>query len=179
MRHYNCERPHQALGMAVPAEQSALAASTHGELIGIDPVPPRASAGSDQPPAMTLSPTEGVRRWVDRKGNVHLAGFRYRVPIVLAGEPVACVVAENLVQIFHRQVLVASHVEHRRPERVRKPGRPPAQSSRRTRQPTVGPVVTMIVDNGGAVSFAGTTHAAGRAWRGKQLQSRSSPARCS
>ena len=37
---------------------------------------------------------------------------------------------------------------------------------RRGRKPTTGPVVTRIADNGGAVSFAGTNYAAGRAWRG-------------
>jgi hypothetical protein len=31
-------------------------------------------------------------------------------------------------------------------------------------------VVTRIADRSGAVSFAGTSYAAGRAWRGKQLQ---------
>jgi hypothetical protein len=30
----------------------------------------------------------GVQRWVDQRGRIRLAGFGYRVPIVLAGEPV-------------------------------------------------------------------------------------------
>jgi hypothetical protein len=52
----------------------------------------------------------GVQRWVDQQGLISLGGFRYRVPIVLAGEPVEAVAAEHLVRIFHRDVLVAEHV---------------------------------------------------------------------
>lgn len=111
-----------------------------------------------------------MQRWVDARGRVHLGGFLYRVPIVLAGEPVACVVTGNLVQIYHRQVLVAEHVQRRKPDRAGQPAAAPRQGQRRGRQPTVGPVVTRIADGSGAVSFAGTSYAAGRAWRGKQLQ---------
>jgi hypothetical protein len=53
----------------------------------------------------------GVQRWVDQRGSIRLAGLKYRVPIVLAGEPVEAVVADNLVQIYHRDVMVASHVQ--------------------------------------------------------------------
>jgi Mu transposase, C-terminal domain len=49
----------------------------------------------------------GVQRWVDQHGLISLGGFRYRVPIVLAGEPVEAVAADHLVRIFHREVLVA------------------------------------------------------------------------
>jgi hypothetical protein len=41
-----------------------------------------------------------VQRWVDQRGSIRLAGFRYQVPMVLAGEPVQAVVADNLVQIY-------------------------------------------------------------------------------
>lgn len=109
-------------------------------------------------------PRSGVQRWVDVGGKVRLAGLSYRVPITLAGEPVQCVVAGNLVETYHREVLVASHVQ-RRP-----PGKAPIQGMRRGRKPTLGPVVTRIADNNGAVSFAGTLYRAGRAWRGQQLQ---------
>jgi transposase InsO family protein len=172
--YYNSARPHQALGMAVPAQRFALAGQVPGsgpDLTVVDPRPPQALAGSDHESSTSgLAPTLGVQRWVDRKGNVHLAGFLYRVPIVLAGEPVACVVADNLVQIYHRQVLVASHVQHRKPGRPGTADKPPVAGSRRARTPTSGPVVTRIADGSGAVSFAGTSYAAGRAWRGKQLQ---------
>ena len=40
------------------------------------------------------------------------------MPIVLAGEPVEAVAAEHLVRIFHREVLVAEHVQRRKPEKA-------------------------------------------------------------
>ena len=58
----------------------------------------------------------GVQRWVDQRGSIPLAGFGYRVPIVLAGEAVEAVVADNLVQIYRHDVLVASHVQRRKPQ---------------------------------------------------------------
>ena len=58
----------------------------------------------------------GVQRWVDQHGLISVAGFRYRVPIVLAGEPVEAVAADHLVRIFHRDVLVAEHVQRRKPD---------------------------------------------------------------
>ena len=56
-----------------------------------------------------------MQRWVDQRGLIRLAGFGYRVPIVLAGEAVEAMVADNLVQIYHHDVLVASHVQRRKP----------------------------------------------------------------
>ena len=66
-------------------------------------------------PAFSAAASAGVQRWVDRHGLIPLAGFCYRVPIVLAGEPVEAVVAEHLARIFHRDVLVAEHVQRRKP----------------------------------------------------------------
>jgi transposase InsO family protein len=167
----NTERPHQALGMRPPVERFALAAPPPVEdpeaaaRAVMDPRPLSTSTGTEARP----SPRAGVQRWVDVGGKVRLAGFTYRVPITLVGEPVQCVVAGNLVEIFHHEVLVASHVQRRRPA-TEQPVRAPVQGMRRGRRPTTGPVVTRIADNNGAVSFAGTLYRAGRAWRGQQLQ---------
>jgi hypothetical protein len=109
----------------------------------------------------------GVQRWVDQRGSIRLAGLRYRVPIVLAGEPVEAVVADNLVQIYHRDVMVASHVQR---QTAGSTPRPPRQDRRTPRAATSGIVVTRAVDNNGDVSFAGTMYRAGRAWRGKQVE---------
>jgi hypothetical protein len=109
----------------------------------------------------------GVQRWVDQRGSIRLAGFAYRVPVVLAGEPVQAVVADHLVQIYHRDVLVASHVQRQGPGGT---ARPPRQGRRTARAATSGIVVTRVVDNNGDVSFAGTMYRAGRPWRGKQLE---------
>jgi hypothetical protein len=96
-----------------------------------------------------------------------LGGFRYRVPIVLAGEPVEAVAAEHLVRIFHRDVLVAEHVQRRKPDKDPQPLR---QGSRRPRRATDGMAVTRLVDSSGYVSFAGTNYRVGTAWRRRSVQ---------
>ena len=103
-----------------------------------------------------------------------MAGFAYRVPVVLAGERVECVVAENLVQIFHRGVLVGSYPQ--RHPRGRKGQRPVPvvvrdrpRAGGRPQLPVDGAEVTRMVDSGGSVSFAGTTYRAGNRWVGQQV----------
>ena len=123
---------------------------------------PGVSRWSVVQPSAAIVRLPGVQRWVDQRGLISLGGFRYRVPIVLAGEPVEAVAAEHLVRIFHRDVLVAEHVQRRKPDtgdpqlevRLR-------QGSRRPRRPTDGLVVTRVVDSSGYVSFAGTNYRVG------------------
>jgi len=103
----------------------------------------------------------GHRGRTDRHGLISLAGFRYRVPIILAGEPVEAVVADHLVRIFHRDVLVAEHVQRRKPDTE---PRQPVQGRRTARQPTSGMTVTRVVDGAGQLSFAGTMYQVGHAW---------------
>jgi len=164
---YNTQRPHQSLGMRPPVDRFALAAAVPGEVEVLEPVPVVAPGISQQPPGRAGMRLAGVQRWVDQHGVIRLAGFSYRVPIVLAGEPVEAVVADNLVAIYHREVLVASHVQRRKPDK--EPG-PPVQGRRTSRKATTGPMVTRVADNHGSVSFAGTMYRAGNAWRGKRLQ---------
>jgi transposase InsO family protein len=164
--HYNTERPHQSLGMRPPAHRFALAARPdRGVVEPVAAVGTTAQPGAGSPRADLRS--AGVRRWVDQRGSIRLAGFRYRVPIVLAGEPVEAVVADNLVQIYHRDVLVASHVQRKSADAI---PRPLLQGRRTARPATNGIVVTRGVDNNGDVSFAGTMYRAGRPWRGKQVE---------
>jgi transposase InsO family protein len=162
---YNTERPHQSLGMRPPAERFALAPA------GPDPavVDPIASVAAHRQRATHRRDLRhaGVQRWVDQRGRIRLAGFGYRVPIVLAGEPVEAVVADNLVQIYHHDVLVASHVQRCKPHTT--PSMP-RQGRRTPRAASTGIVVTRIVDGSGQVSFAGTMYRAGRAWRGKEVE---------
>jgi hypothetical protein len=119
-------------------------------------------------PATAVVRLPGVQRWVDQHGLISLAGFRYRVPILLAGEPVEAVAAEHLVRIFHREVLVAEHVQRRKPDTGRDRPEPLRQGSRRPRRPTDGMTVTRVVDSSGYVSFAGTR--VGNHWRGRSAQ---------
>jgi transposase InsO family protein len=162
---YNTERPHQSLGMRPPAERFAMVPASPDPAV-VDPI----AAVAAQRQAATHRPDlrhAGVQRWVDQRGSIRLAGFGYRVPIVLAGEPVEAVVADNLVQIYHHDVLVASHVQRRKPDAT---PAVPRQGRRTARAATSGIVVTRIVDASGQVSFAGTMYRAGRAWRGKEVE---------
>jgi hypothetical protein len=151
VEHYNCERPHQSLGMASPVERFRLAQARSDV---VDTV---------EPPALVVAPVvrpAGVTRWVDQRGSVSLAGFRYRVGIVFAGECVEVVCQGGLVEILHAGVLVATHVQRRRAGEPRR--QPPAVA--RLREATVGVTVTRLADANGSVSFAGTNYRAGRAW---------------
>jgi transposase InsO family protein len=167
--HYNTERPHQALGMRPPIDRFRLASGAVETVVEPAPVPPSTEPVVE--PSTPIVRLPGVQRWVDQHGLISLAGFRYRVPIVLAGEPVEAVAADHLVRIFHREVLVAEHVQRRKPDsgdqqqkvRLR-------QGSRRPRRPTDGMAVTRVVDSSGYVSFAGTNYRVGNAWRRRSAQ---------
>ncbi|WP_373201902.1 IS481-like element ISMyma5 family transposase [Mycobacterium marinum] len=164
VQYYNTARPHQSLGMVAPAARFALAAGP--DLSVVEPVAAVPAEGQ-HPGALVDLRDAGVRRWVNRHGSISVAGFRYRVPIVLAGEPVSVVVADNLVSIYHHDVLVASHVQHRKTDNTTGVVR---QGRRTARPVTSGIVVTRVVDSNGDVSFAGTMYRAGRVWRGKQVE---------
>jgi hypothetical protein len=64
-------------------------------------------------------------------------------------------------------VLVASHVQRRKPDTT---PAVPRQGRRTARAATTGIAVTRIVDASGQVSFAGTTYRVGRAWRGTEVE---------
>jgi transposase InsO family protein len=163
---YNTQRPHQALGMRPPIERFQLAPGGPQTPI-IEPVQTVAAPSS----AAAAGRLRGVQRWVDRHGLISLAGFRYRVPIILAGEPVEAVAAEHLVRIFHRDVLVAEHVQRRNPDTAEhRPDSALRQGSRRSRRPSEGMTVTRVVDSSGSVSFAGTNYGVGHAWRRRNVQ---------
>jgi transposase InsO family protein len=171
VNHYNTERPHQALGMRPPIDRFRLASPELAA--GVEAVLEPALVPAEQPvvePAAQIVRLPGVQRWVDQHGLISLAGFRYRVPIVLAGEPVEAVAAEHLVRIFHREVLVAEHVQRRKPGTDQQQEVRLRQGSRRPRQPTDGLAVTRVVDSSGYVSFAGTNYRVGNRWRGRPAQ---------
>jgi hypothetical protein len=146
------ERRHQGIGDVVPWERFRLATS--------EPVEPVQS---------TEDPT--TTRRVGREGKVSFAAERYTVGVWLAGEAVEGSVANGLVSIHHRGVLVATHAQRHRPAketaaltRKVKPRRP------RPRQPTVGQSVTRKVDSSGNVSFAGHGYRIGRKHARRQVQ---------
>jgi transposase InsO family protein len=171
--HYNWERPHQAVGMRPPAERFRLAAA---EKVLAAPATGAAESNESDRPIATesgASRAPGVSRWVDQAGQISVAGFRYPVGRVFAGEPVEVVVAAGLVEILHAGVLVATHVQHRRPD-PRGADRHGVErqlvTQRRPRRPGVGPSVVRVADANGAVSFAGVMYRAGRAWARRSIE---------
>jgi len=168
---YNTLRPHQSLGMRPPAERMSLVQAP-------EPVSSHVPAplpANHLPEGLRLGVSaRSVSRFVGKEGQVRLAGFVYRVPVVLAGERVECVVADNLVQIFHRGVLVGSSPQ--RLPRGRKGMRPvpvivrgPRTPPGRPQLPGDGAEVIRMVDSGGSISFAGTSYRAGNRWVGRQV----------
>ena len=166
--HYNTERPHQSLGMCPPADRFRLAAAEKVLSVAEDAID--ADQDADQVAAADLGPGRppGVSRWVDQAGQVSLAGFRYRVGPVFAGQPVEVVVRGGLVEILHAGVLVATHVQRRRFDQTGVERQPPTQ--RRARRPRGGPSVIRVADHNGAVSFAGVMYRAGRAWARRSIE---------
>jgi transposase InsO family protein len=151
---YNTERPHQSCGNRPPAERFALA--DRSVLLVADPtvtMVPRPEAGPR--PA-------GVSRWVDQRGLISLAGFRYSVGATFAGEPVEVVVTNGLVEVLHAGVLVATHAQRFKPDQADRA--PRATVQQRARDATTGLTVTRLADSGGTISFAGAPYRAGRAW---------------
>jgi transposase InsO family protein len=169
--HYNTERPHQALGMRPPVDRFRLAASQLDPAVEAVLEPALVPAGRPVvEPSTPIVRLPGVQRWVDQHGLISLGGFKYRVPIVLAGEPVEAVAAKHLVRIFHREVLVAEHVQRRKPDTGQQQEVRLRQGSRQPRRPTDGMAVTRVVDSSGYVLFAGTNYRVGNAWRRRSAQ---------
>ena len=124
--YFNTERPHQSLGMR-PIERLRLAAPELGA--GVE----RCSSQHWYRPsgrwwsrARQILRLPRVQRWVDQHNLISLGGCRYRVPIVLAGEPVGAVAANHLVRMYHRDVLVAEHTQRCEPDTSQRQGSPPA-----------------------------------------------------
>ena len=149
--HYNHERPHQGIGMVAPVERFRLADLR----VVAEPQP-------ESDPRVTT-------RKVGINGKISFAKYAYPVATWLAGETVEVSVEDGIVNIHHREVLVATHVQRHRPDRqtaalARAPRRP------RPRQATIGQPVTRKVDSSGSVSFAGASYGVGRAHRRRQVQ---------
>jgi len=152
VHEYNHERRHQGIGDVVPWERFRLAAQ--------EPVEPVES---------TEEPT--TTRKVAKSGKISFAAESYPVGVWLAGETVDVSVADGLVSVHHRDVLIATHAQRHRPSKEsRALARRAKQKRVRPRQPTVGQSVTRKVDTSGNISFAATTYRVGQAHARRQVQ---------
>lgn len=158
---YNTERPHQSCGGRPPAERFALAARSlapvEAALPSTPTTPARAAVSRPGPRP------GGVSRWVDQRGTISLAGFRYAVGPTFAGEPVEVVVTGGLVEILHAGVLVATHAQRLPPDHADRSPRT-APVALRARDATTGMSVSRLANADGNVCFAGATYRTGRAW---------------
>ncbi len=153
---YNTERPHQSCGGRPPAERFALAERS---VVPADVAP----AASPAPAARPGPRPGGISRWVDQRGSISLAGFRYAVGPTFAGEPVEVVVTGGLVEILHAGVLVATHAQRLAPDHAdRNPRTAPV--ALRARDATTGMSMSRLANADGNVCFAGATYRTGRAW---------------
>ncbi len=84
---YNTGRPHQSCGGRPPAERFALAGRSL--VVVEEPEVDPSVVGKDR------GRPSGVSRWVDQRGTISLAGFRYAVGPTFAGEPVEVVVTDG------------------------------------------------------------------------------------
>lgn len=154
---YNTDRPHQSLGDRLPVERFSLARPR------IEPIDTETGEIRGRPPLAVAGPRPGgVTRWVDKAGRIHVARHAYKVGMTFAGELVEVVVAGGLVEIFHRQVLVATHVQRGQATLERPPRQAPGPV--RARRPAAGPSVVRRSDANGNVYFAGVQYRAGRKW---------------
>jgi len=158
VQHYNHERPHQGVGDRTPAERFRLA-----QRQAFDPVDVAPDEVVDAVPVARKA-LRHTRR-VGPNGRVSLAGHRYHAGRWLAGEAVELVCREGLVEIFHDEVLVATHARRHPPEKE-----PVMRRNAGVRRPTAGRAVTRKVDTSGCVSFAGWDYRVGNPYRRRQVE---------
>jgi transposase InsO family protein len=164
--HYNTERPHQGIGDVPPAQRFALA----------QPGPPEVVTDHSVTKGLPARPMPAVppaTRVVSNHGAISLARHRYAVGKWLAGETVDVVCGDALVEIFHRGVLIVSHVaRHETGARIvkRKALNPPPRRRIRLRRGDTTPAVTRLVEAGGSVSFAGASYKVGRQYARRSVQ---------
>jgi transposase InsO family protein len=156
VRHYNHERPHQAIGRVPPIERFRLAGPKPGPAETVEPEPPDLGA-----PVTT--------RRVSTKGTISFAAAQYKAGAWLAGQEVEVVCDSGLVQLHHRGVLIATH-PRRHPLDKQDAGMtrgrrlPPAPTA------VTAASVTRKVDSSGNVCFAGTSYRVGNKFRRRQVQ---------
>jgi transposase InsO family protein len=156
VRHYNHQRPHQALGGAVPYDRFRLAVQAPAPR---PPTPP--TEAPDDRPVTT--------RRVGKGGTISFATARYKAGVWLAGQNVEVVCDGGLVQLFHRGVLIATHAR-RHPADKQTKGLERSRRPRPARPEATAASVTRKVDSAGNVCFAGTSYRVGNKYRRRQVQ---------
>jgi hypothetical protein len=155
VHHYNYERPHQSIGRVPPIERFKLAERRD------KPAKPLAESNATSLPLTT--------RRVSSKGTIGFATVSYKAGAWLAGQTVEVTCEGGLVQIHHRDVLVATHAR-RHPLDKQLAGIKRGRKPRASRRTASSPSVTRKVDSSGNVCFAGANYRVGNAYRRRQVQ---------
>jgi transposase InsO family protein len=162
VEHYNHVRPHQGIGMVPPQKRFELAHHDRSKL----------ELAGAAPDTTDTAPT--ATRRVGANGQISFAATRYMAARWLAGETVELLLADGLVHIHHRGVLVATHARRHDPGRQRAAvqrgtnGRTPRRTTPRPAASAAS--VTRKVDSSGCVSFAGSSYRVGNPYRRRQVQ---------
>lgn len=162
---YNTERPHQGIGMVPPDRRFSLAASEAAPPVLVE-------LEREAEPFVPAGPgPRRVQRIVSGNGRIRLAGFEYHVGRFLAGELVEAEVGEDgLVDIYHREVLVATHARRHPPEKEPAVWQTRTKPRQVERPKLVGRPVTRKVEPSGSVNFAGTAYRVGNGYRGQMVE---------
>jgi transposase InsO family protein len=157
VHHYNYERPHQSLGMAMPWDRFRLVRAAP-----VEPDEQVVDATSDAVPT--------VMRRVGKSGLISFAAAHYRAGVWLAGENVTVICEDGLVHLHHRGVLVATHARKHRIDKQAAGLRRGARPAQTKRPSATAASVTRKVDGSGNVCFAGINYRAGAKFRRRQVQ---------
>jgi len=176
--YYNCERPHQSLGMATPASRfTAKAASDRQQQDLPLRLPPALTTAPGQP-ASTLPAAAPARdadaveigRVVPASGNMFAAGRQVWLGKPLAGQQVTLRLDRSTLHVFHDGQLIKTHpvtLDDKDLTRLRAAGGKPARPSPATALPP-GPLpadavieVRRLVNAGGCVGIGGKQVSAG------------------
>lgn len=112
VRHYNTERPHQALGMLTPAQRFQ-----YDEAARVLPQPETAAQTQERPPltAVTTDSADAgddpfrVTRLIAKQGTVGFAGAVYSLGRRFAHREVTIVAEDDVVRFYLGDVLVRTH----------------------------------------------------------------------
>jgi transposase InsO family protein len=116
--HYNCERPHQSLGMATPASRFTTPAAADGQHQDLPlRLPPSLAAlpGSPEPvtPPAAVTSTEPdaveIDRIVPTSGNLFAARRQVWLGTALAGQKVTLRLDHTSLHVFHHGQLIKTH----------------------------------------------------------------------
>lgn len=168
VHRYNCERPHQGIGMVPPVQRFDLAQASSRPVIVTDTT-------IDEPDPEAGPVGRAVTRKVDSRGLVSFAATRYRAGAWLAGQTVEITIDRGLVRIYHHRRLIETHARRHRPANearsLRHKTAPPPPAPEPPRRPSASAAsVTRKVDSSGNVSFAGISYRVGNAYKRRQVQ---------